>query len=191
MKSGAIRIEPGTAWEAIPLAAEAPSQPVRWLGSDPEPIPLTPWTQLWIADPFADRIGPPNALASALLGFLHLPIQLIAGTAYLTGGRIGTAAPLTDIQQQAFTATLQTLLASNSTWRRRVMVPQLVEAWAGLLQEGGGGDADARTREAVRRAALVRIARSWSRRSGSNRRPTAYKAVALPLRHAGRALRPG
>src|SRR3978361_2064957 len=32
---------------------------------------------------------------------------------------------------------------------------------------------------------VVSAGQAWSRRSGSNRRPTAYKAVALPLSYTG------
>ena len=75
--------------------------------------------------------GRPNALASALLTFLQLPIQQLRGPAYLTGLAADTdrPTPLTATQLRAFTATLQALSVMPDFLALHAQAGRIAAAW--------------------------------------------------------------
>lgn len=91
-----------------------------------EPIPLTPRAAMWIR---AGGREPPNALASALLTFLQLPIRQLQGPAYLTGLTGTTPTDLSPAQQQAFSSTLRALTAMPDYLALHAQAGRIAAAW--------------------------------------------------------------
>jgi hypothetical protein len=122
-----LRIDCDARWSTIGWQPTRP--PWRRSGHvDAAPIPVTPRVLLWTpAAPSAD----PNALASALLTFLQLPIQQLQGPAYLTGFAADTErpAPLTPTQHRAFTSTLQALQAMPDFLALHAQAGRIAAAW--------------------------------------------------------------
>ena len=124
-----LRIDCDASWRTVTWD---PSQPPcisgdRGDGDMADAIPLTPRAVLWTPEP----CGAPNALASALLTFLQLPIQQLRGPAYLTGldaDRDGPAA-LTPTQVRAFTGTLQALQAMPDYLALHAQAGRVAAAW--------------------------------------------------------------
>ena len=118
-----LRIDSDASWSTI---GWDPTQSACFSGDAIEPIPLTPRAWLWTPEPG----GTPNALASALLTFLQLPVQPLQGPAYLTGltgpDRPG---PLTSNQIRAFTSTLQALLAMPDFLALHAQAGRIAAAW--------------------------------------------------------------
>ena len=118
-----LRIDCDASWSTI---GWDPTQSACFSGGAVEPIPLTPRASLWTPEPG----GTPNALASALLTFLQLPVQPLQGPAYLTGltgpDRPG---PLTSNQIRAFTSTLQALLAMPDFLALHAQAGRIAAAW--------------------------------------------------------------
>ena len=117
-----LRIDCDAGWSTVTLDPRS-----RCFGGGvAEPIPLTPRAWLWTPEPG----GTPNALASALLTFLQLPVQPLQGPAYLTGltgpDRPG---PLTSNQIRAFTSTLQALLAMPDFLALHAQAGRIAAAW--------------------------------------------------------------
>ncbi len=125
-----LRIDGDASWSTIDWD---PTQSACFSGDAVEPIPLTPRASLWTPDPG----GTPNALASALLTFLQLPVQPLQGPAYLTGltadphqaGDLDRPGPLTPLQVRAFTSTLQALLAMPDFLALHAQAGRIAAAW--------------------------------------------------------------
>lgn len=98
-----LRICCDTTWEIVPADQDGQG---RWLAAEPE-IPLTPRAAAWTAPKPQPR---PNPLASALLGFLQLPIRQLTGPVLITGYRHGRPRPLDAQQLHALTGALHALL---------------------------------------------------------------------------------
>lgn len=94
---------------------------------DGELIPVTPRAALWQAP--TRQPGEPNALASALLSFLQLPIRQLQGPAYLTGLDGTRLTCLSPIQQQAFTSTLRALVAMPDYLALHAQAGRIAAAW--------------------------------------------------------------
>ncbi len=90
-------------------------------------IPLTPRALLWTPEP----CGAPNALASALLTFLQLPVQHLRGPAYLTSlaADPDRPGPLTPTQIRAFTSTLQALHAMPDFLALHAQAGRIAATW--------------------------------------------------------------
>lgn len=88
----------------LPAASNQPTSPVLVVECD----------KTWQARPLPARpllAGGRDPLASALLGFLQLPIVQVLGTARITGHDGSRLVGLTEVQQRGFSRTLTTLLA--------------------------------------------------------------------------------
>ncbi len=127
--TGAIRIGCDATWASIPLGDDPGAQLVASLPPRPWTVPLTPRACLWVTDRHDPSTGA-NALASALLGFLHLPIQHLIGTVVLTGWQHNHLAPLTPTQHQAFATTLQTLIAMPDYLALHAQAGRIAAAWS-------------------------------------------------------------
>jgi len=129
-----LRIDCDASWSPVPAD---PGRPPRLPGGVTEPIPVTPRAVLWTSPP-----GPraaPNALASALLTFLQLPIRQLQGPAYLTGCRAAAAdtpVVLTPIQLRAFTSTLQALHAMPDYLALHAQAGRIAAAWFCPITDG-------------------------------------------------------
>ena len=118
-----LRIDGDASWSTI---GWDPTQSACFSGDAIEPIPLTPRAWLWTPEP----CGTPNALASALLTFLQLPVQPLQGPAYLTGlAGPDRPGPLTSNQIRAFTSTLQALLAMPDFLALHAQAGRIAAAW--------------------------------------------------------------
>lgn len=123
-----LRIDCDASWSPVPAE---PGRPLGLPGGgDTEPIPVTPRAALWTSLP--GWRAAPNALASALLTFLLLPIRQLQGPAYLTGCRatgIDSPVPLTPTQVRAFTSTLQALQAMPDYLALHAQAGRIAAAW--------------------------------------------------------------
>lgn len=113
-----LRIDCDASWEAVPAHQEAE----QWL----DPIPLTPRAAAWTVT--SARV--PNFLASALLGFLQLPIRHLTGTVVVTAYLDGRPRALDDQQLHAFTTALQALLAMPDYLALHAQAGRLAIAWS-------------------------------------------------------------
>ena len=121
-----IRIDCDATWRAVPADPGRP--PGRSGGT--EPVPVTPRAVLWVSPPGAQ--ARPNALASALLTFLQLPIRQLHGPAYLTGRGAATpagAVALTPTQLRAFASTLHALQAMPDYLALHAQACRIAAAW--------------------------------------------------------------
>lgn len=89
----------------------------------------------WRFQPLQNRQPSANPLASALLGFLQLPIVQILGPACITGyDRSHSVRPhlvgLTDVQQRGFSRTLTTLLAMPDYLALHAQACRISASWA-------------------------------------------------------------
>lgn len=99
------------------------------LGGAVELIPLTPRACLCVADDAVDQHQPANPLASALLGFLQLPIVQVLGTACITGYDGPHLLGLTE-QQRGFSRSLTTLLATPDYLALHAQACWISASWA-------------------------------------------------------------
>lgn len=117
-------------WQRRLLPAASGNRLVELLGGPAELIPLTPRACLCVTDNAVDQHQPVNPLASALLGFLQLPIVQVLGTACVTGYSGGGPTGLTDLQQRGFTRTLTTLLAMPDYLALHAQACRVSASWA-------------------------------------------------------------
>ena len=119
-----LRIDCDASWSAVTWD---PTRASCFSSDAVEPIPLTPRALLWTPEP----CGAPNALASALLTFLQLPVQHVRGPAHLTGLAVDPdqPGPLTPTQVRAFTSTLQTLHAMPDFLALHAQAGRIAAAW--------------------------------------------------------------
>ena len=122
-------------WQPRPL----PARPLLTGDRDPlaellegaaELIPLTPRACLCVADNALDQHQPANPLASALLGFLQLPIVQVLGSACITGHDGCRLVGLTEVQQRGFSQTLITLLAMPDYLALHAQACRISASWA-------------------------------------------------------------
>ena len=124
-----LRIDCDAGWSTVTLDPRS----ACFDGDAVEPIPLTPKALLWTPEP----CGTPNALASALLTFLQLPVQPLRGPAYLTGltsdphlvAASDRPGSLTNTQVRAFASTLQALLAMPDFLALHAQAGRIAAAW--------------------------------------------------------------
>lgn len=110
------------------------------LGGPVEIIPLTPQSCLCVADDALDRRQPANPLASALLGFMQLPIVQILGRACIAGYHSSHPVKphpvglhpvgLIGVQQRGFSQTLTTLLAMPDYLALHAQACRVSAGWA-------------------------------------------------------------
>jgi hypothetical protein len=119
-----LRIDCDASWSTVTWD---PTRPPCISGAVVEPIPLTPRALLWTPD----MCGAPNALASALLTFLQLPVQHLRGPAHLTGLAADPEqpGPLTPTQVRAFTSTLQALHAMPDFLALHAQAGRIAATW--------------------------------------------------------------
>lgn len=139
-------IESDRTWRSQPLpsrpqpAASGRDRLEELLGGPVEIIPLTPRACLCVADDALDRHQPANPLASALLGFLQLPIVQILGRACIAGYHSSHPVNphsaslhlvgLTGVQQRGFNQTLTTLLAMPDYLALHAQACRISAGWA-------------------------------------------------------------
>ena len=119
-----LRIDCDASWSTVTWN---PTGLRRFSGDVADAIPLTPRTLLWTPEPSST----PNALGSALLTFLQLPVQHLRGPAYLTAlatdpDRPG---PLTPTQIRAFTSALQVLHAMPDFLALHAQAGRIAATW--------------------------------------------------------------
>lgn len=122
--------EHDTTWSQLPAdTPQAAGHHLRHLLMPrPERIALTPGAALWVGNRELRR-GQPNVLGSALLMFLHLPIEQLLGPALLTGWTGRLPAPLTEAQRRAFTSVLHSLLTMPDYLALHRQAGQLAASW--------------------------------------------------------------
>jgi hypothetical protein len=121
-----LRIDCDASWSTVTWDPTRP-QSQCFSGDVVDAIPVTPRALLWSPEPCST----PNALASALLTFLQLPVQHLRGTAYLTGltGDPVRPGPLTPAQIRAFTSALQVLHAMPDFLALHAQAGRIAATW--------------------------------------------------------------
>ena len=125
-------IGPDATWSReLCAAAGARAALCRHLHSPGEAVPLTPSACLWVGQQHdeAGRAAEPNALASALVAFLQLPVRQLRGTACITGWRDQRARPLTAVQDTAFAQVLRAVQAKPAYLALHAQAGRVAAAW--------------------------------------------------------------
>lgn len=103
----------------------------RHLHSPGEAVPLTPTVCLWVGRQHDEdgRAAQPNALASALVAFLQLPVRQLRGTACITGWSDQRARPLTAVQDTAFAQVLRAVQSMPAYLALHAQAGRVAAAW--------------------------------------------------------------
>lgn len=123
-------VTPAATWTCEPSSASTVhAQLGRYLRGRYEPIALTPSARLWVGDVLSQRLEEPNALASALVAFLQLPVRQLRGTACITGWTDQHARPLTTVQDRAFAQALRAVVAMPAYLALHAQAGRVAAAW--------------------------------------------------------------
>ena len=123
-------VTPAATWVREPSSASAVrTQLGRHLRGRYESIALTPSARLWVGDVLAQQVDEPNALGSALVAFLQLPVRQLRGTACITGWTDQRARPLTTVQDRAFTQALRAVVAMPAYLALHAQAGRVAAAW--------------------------------------------------------------
>ena len=123
-------VTPAATWVREPSSASAfHAQLGRHARGRYESIALTPSARLWVGEDLSERVEEPNALASALVAFLQLPVRQLRGTACITGWTDQRARPLTTVQDRAFTQALRAVVAMPAYLALHAQAGRVAAAW--------------------------------------------------------------
>ena len=123
-------VTPAATWVREPSSASAVRAHLEGhLRGRYESIALTPSARLWVGDVLSQQVDEPNALASALVAFLQLPVRQLRGTACITGWTDQRAHPLTAVQDRTFTQALRAGVAMPAYLALHAQAGRVAVAW--------------------------------------------------------------
>ena len=119
-----------TWWRERSSAVSLDVQLRRHLHGGGGAVPLTPSACMWLAQQDeTGRDAQPNALASAMVAFLQLPVRQLRGTACITGWCNQRARPLSTVQDTAFAQVLRAVQAMPAYLSLHAQAGRVAAAW--------------------------------------------------------------